>query len=159
MACLLSPLTAELLFHCNSIVTKPPPKKLMAKGKGSLSSNKDRKRQPQSKTITMCLWDWMLLNVRLSEKVFVPVVLNGFFYFLSLCLDFYFLLFRHSSHTTFSYFSCLSICVCVCFSHFNSFCLLHSPILSNCKVIGALKPPTAEIYLPPRPPRPSSIYF
>ena len=38
---------------------------------------------------------------------------------------------------------------CMCISSSNSFCLLHSTILSNCKVIGALNPPIVEIYTHP----------
>lgn len=59
----------------------------------------------------------MLLNIRLSEKVFVPVVLNGFFYFLSLCLDFYFY-FLGTLVTLPSATSHVfpSVCVCVCVS-------------------------------------------
>lgn len=74
-----------------------------------------------------------------SGGFFFPVVLHGFLVVLScFLLGTVVTLTSATSHA-------FAICSCVC----ASLRLLHSPILSNCKVIGALKPPAVEIYTPP----------
>lgn len=96
----------------------------------------------------------MLLNICLSkgEKGVFPVVLNGFIYLfiLLLCLDFYvdFLGTRVALPSPPPPPPRTSVPAILIL------CLLHSPILSNCKVIGALKPPHGGGNLTPHLPRP-----
>lgn len=140
-----------MLFHCNSIVTiaqkNRRTKSGFLRGVGhTVTANR---------TITeQCIpleTDTMILNKKFESDVFVlfclPVVLPG-------CLVVLICFVRHSCHTTFGLppISFLSVSLSlICFISFTH------QFLSNCKVIGALKPPMVEIYNPP-PETPQALY-